>query len=248
VLGIRVTQKFTRAEEREREAFAVLEKRNRELDAFAGRVAHDFRAPLTSVKMAADLLGLPTPDVAKSSAVIQRGVRRMSAMIDDLLQLSQIEGAVRSDVCDPASVANAIRDDMAERLAVEGATLQLAVEAARVNCREGLFQQVLSNLAENALKYRRPDVKPEIQISGRVAANQYELCVTDNGIGMSANEAARVFDPLFRARRLREVPGTGLGLSIVKRIVEASGGTASVESKLGQGSTFTIRLSLEATG
>ena len=243
-VGVFITRLVARSEERERQAFAVLEKRNQELDAFAGRVAHDFRAPLATVKLAASVLRLPTGDLPKSIDAIERGITRMSAMIDDMLQLSKIEEGARSDVCDPAVAAATVRENLAERIAAAGATMRVSVASARVRCREGLFQQVLANLAENALKYHREGVAPEVIIDGAAAGARYELRVADNGIGLSTEEAARVFDPLFRAGRLREVPGTGLGLSIVKRIVEAYGGSASVESKLGQGSTFVIRLPL----
>jgi signal transduction histidine kinase len=247
-IGIPVTRQFARAEERERLAFAVLEKRNNELDAFAARVAHDFRAPLASVRLAVSALKLPSPDLEKTTDLVDRGIDRMSAMIDDLLQLSQIDGGARTDVCDPSVAAPALRENMSERLAEAGATMDVAFESAVICCRAGLFQQVLSNLAENALKYRRQGIDPAIQVRGRVVVNQYELRVSDRGIGMSSEETPHVFDPLFRARRLREVPGTGLGLSIVKRVVEAYGGTASVDSKLGEGSTFTVRLPLARAG
>jgi signal transduction histidine kinase len=244
-VGVIVTRQIAHSEERERQAFAVLEKRNEELDAFAGRVAHDFRGPLTAVEMAASALSLPSVEVAKSATLIQRGVNRMKAMINDLLLLSQIEGVSPDDICDPALAAKLLADNLAERIAEAQATLEVAVAPARVRCRDGLFQQVLSNLAENALKYRRPDVSLAIVVRGQAAASHYELRISDNGIGMSADEAAHAFDPLFRARRRLDVPGTGLGLAIVKRIVEAYGGTTAVESQVGSGSTFTIRLPLD---
>ena len=243
-VGVFITRLVARSEERERQAFAVLEKRNQELDAFAGRVAHDFRGPLTAMEMAASALGLPAIEVATSAARIHKGVARMKAMLNDLLLLSQIDGTTHDDVCDPALEARTFLDNLAERIAAASATVELAVEPARVRCRGGLFQQVLSNLAENALKYRRPDVPPALAIRGQAVAGQYELRVSDNGIGLAPEEAARVFDPLYRARRLREVPGTGLGLSIVKRIVEAYGGSAAIDSQVGRGSTFIIRLPL----
>jgi signal transduction histidine kinase len=174
-IGIPVTRQFARAEERERLAFAVLEKRNHELDAFAARIAHDFRAPLASVRLAVSTLKLPSPDLEQTAALVDRGIGRMNAMIEDLLQLSQIDGGARTDVCDPSVAATALRENMAERLAEVGATMYVAVESAMIGCRAGLFQQVLSNLAENALKYRRQGIDPEIQISGRSVANRYEL-------------------------------------------------------------------------
>ena len=124
------------------------------------------------------------------------------------------------------------------------ATLELEVEPARVCCGEGLLTEALANLADNALKYRRPDAPPRITISGRGNGRRYELRVADNGIGMSPDERRQAFSPFYRALRDREVHGTGLGLSIVKRIAEANGGEVAVESTLGEGTTFVIRLLL----
>ena len=111
-------------------------------------------------------------------------------------------------------------------------------------CGAGLLRQVLWNLAENGLKYRRRDVAAELEIEGHATEKSYDLRVSDNGIGMSLDEASHIFDPFYRAPRVREVPGTGLGLSIVKRIVHASGGTVAVSSKLGEGSTFIVNFPL----
>jgi signal transduction histidine kinase len=101
---------------------------------------------------------------------------------------------------------------------------------------------VLWNLVDNAVKYRRTGVHSDVEVRGRVVDHGYELAVEDNGIGMSPEETKKAFDPFYRALRAKEEPGTGLGLSIVKRVVEASGGTLSVRSQLGSGSTFTVRL------
>jgi signal transduction histidine kinase len=173
----------------------------------------------------------------------------MEAIIEDLLALSRIgESAARGGVGDPALVVAQVRDDFAARLGAEGVTLQAAVEPAKVQCAEGLLRQAVSNLADNAVKYRRPEVQAEIEIRGRVVGKEYELRVSDNGVGMSYDEARQAFDPFFRAQRVREQTGTGLGLSIVKRVIEASGGAVTVESQLGQGTTFVIRLALAGVG
>jgi signal transduction histidine kinase len=167
----------------------------------------------------------------------------MEAIIEDLLALSRIgNGTARSGVGDPAVVVAQVRDELATRLASEGVTLHVAAEPAKVQCAEGLLRQVVSNLADNAVKYRRAEGQAEINILGRVVGKEYLLRVADNGVGMSYDEARQAFDPFFRALRVREQPGTGLGLSIVKRVIEASGGSVTVDSQLGQGTTFVIRL------
>jgi signal transduction histidine kinase len=221
----------------------LLEGRNRELDAFAGRIAHDLRDPLSSVTMTMALLsrseiGARADDVER----MRRGLKRIDVMIGDLLALSRIEVDASADACNPSDVAAQIRQDFVERHG-EQATLREEVEAARVRCSEGLLRQALWNLVENGVKYRG-HAQPQIGLSGRAPGGMYELRVADNGIGMSPEEAAHAFDPFYRGQRARGVRGTGLGLAIVKRIVDARGGTISVESKPEHGSTFIIRLPL----
>ena len=221
---------------------SLLEMRNRELDAFAGRVAHDLRGPLMTVRMAATALSQRSPDHGGSTALLGRGVARMEALIEDLLMLSRLEAHAQQRVGDPARVAAELGEELAPRLEADNVTLRLDVAPAKVQCAEGLLRQALANLADNAVKYRRTGVPAVTEIRGRVVGSRYELCVADQGIGMSPDEARQAFDPFYRAARVRSTQGTGLGLSIVKRVVEASGGTVSAESELGAGTTFTILL------
>ncbi len=223
---------------------SMLEEQNRELDAFASRVAHDLRGPLTTMRLAVWRLITEAPADHPASASIGRSIERMETLIHDLLALSHIEAQVRDGACDPAAVAATVRDELAPRLESTAATLRLEVEPAGVSCAEGLLAQALANLADNALKYRRADAPPLIVISGRRLDGTYELRVADNGIGMSADESRRAFLPFYRALRDKSASGTGLGLSIVKRIAEANGGDVAVESALGEGTTFVMHLPL----
>jgi signal transduction histidine kinase len=221
---------------------SLLEARNRELDAFAGRVAHDLRGPLTTISLAGSRLASLD---AEKTALLQRAVARMTTLIDDLLALSRLEGTAQEETGDPAAAASDLREDLEARVKREGATLRIDVESATLPCPQGLLRQVLWNLADNGLKYRRPATAAEIEIRGRPTDGSYELRVTDNGIGMSPDEARHAFDPYYRAKRLREAKGTGLGLSIVKRVVDACGGTISLHSELGRGTTCVIRFALK---
>jgi signal transduction histidine kinase len=220
----------------------MLEDRNRELDAFAGRVAHDIRNPLMVIHLASDQLSGLVPPNARPAELLRRGVHRMETLVEDLLTLSRVEGQVRGSCCDPARVAAQIQEDFAARFEGAKGQLRVAVNHASVSCSEGLLQQVLTNLTENAMKYQRPDATPEVEISGGAVDDRYDLRVSDNGLGMSKDDAGHVFEPFYRSPRTQDLPGTGLGLSIVSRVVEASGGTLSVETELGRGSTFIVRL------
>jgi signal transduction histidine kinase len=171
----------------------------------------------------------------------------MEALIKDLLTLSQI-GAQGVGACDPAKVVAMVEEDLQPHLAAESGRLTVGVESACVRVSEGLLRQAIWNLAENAVKYRRPDTPVEIEIRGARRGSWYELHVSDNGAGMSPDESRSAFAPFYRALRISAVPGTGLGLSIVKRVVEASGGTVSIESQVGLGTTFVIHLPIAEGG
>lgn len=224
---------------------AQLEQQNRELDAFAGRVAHDLRGPLTAMSMATSRVLEARPDDA-GGAMMRKSVDRMERLIRDLLALSQIESHSRGATCDPAGVAAAVREELASRPEAANATVRVDVPSALVQARDGLLTEALLNLAENALKYVRPAVPAVVEVTGSSGGGFYELRVADNGLGMSPDEMRQAFDAFYRARRAPSTPGTGLGLSIVKRIAEASGGSVTVKSTLGQGSTFVLRLPLAA--
>jgi signal transduction histidine kinase len=240
-VGTWAARRVAHREEEAERAARSLEDRNRELDAFAGRVAHDIRNPLMVIHLAADQLSMMVPRDARPAELLHRGVRRMETLVEDLLTLSRVEGQVRGS-CDPAAVAAQIQEDFAARLDAVNGKLRVTVNHAAVSCSEGLLRQALTNLTENAFKYHRPDATPEVEISGGAIDDRYDLRVSDNGLGMSAEDAGRAFEPFYRSPRTLDLPGTGLGLSIVNRVVQASGGSLSVETELGRGSTFIVRL------
>jgi signal transduction histidine kinase len=190
-------------------------------------------APLTSK--------LPAGD--RTLEVIGRGVKRMEGLVEDLLTLARIEAHARGR-CDPATVVAEVEADFAPRIAAQKGAVHVSVSHAEVSCSEGLLRQAVTNLLENAVKYHRPDAAPEVEISGMAIDGSYDLKVSDNGVGMSAEETTQVSRPFYRSPRTQDRPGTGLGLSIVNRVAEASGGKLSVQSSLGRGSTFVVRLPL----
>jgi signal transduction histidine kinase len=225
-----------------REATALLEDRNRELDAFAGRVAHDLRGPLTAINLAASDKWESANVV--TSAVFRRGVRQMESIIQDLLTLSRISAQVADATCETVNVSAFAEEDLRPNVDAAGGVLDLDVAPATVSCSEGLLRQVLWNLGENAVKYHRREVPLRIEIEGRVVSHDYQFVVSDNGKGMTPLEVRRAFEPFFRGEAEQDTPGTGLGLSIVKRVVEANHGSVACESVSGEGTTFKVRLPL----
>jgi signal transduction histidine kinase len=236
-----VTRSVLRTQREMVRTTAELDLRNRELDAFAARVAHDLRGPLSTIKLAADVATERAPELASTTSIMGRGINQMSLLIEDLLDLSRA-GAATGAVGNVDGLASTLVRDLGVMVAEAGGILRYDVAPAWVACSEPLLRQVLWNLGENAVKYRRKDAPLVLEVLGRSHEAMYELRVCDNGMGMSDDDARHAFEPFFRSPRARSIPGTGLGLAIVRRVIEASGGTIRVESTPGQGTTFVIRL------
>jgi signal transduction histidine kinase len=105
-----------------------------------------------------------------------------------------------------------------------------------------LIQQILMNLLDNALKYRRLDIAPHLKLSATAMGEQVLIQLADNGIGMPTEYQDKIFQVFQRLHHEHEYPGTGIGLAIVAKAARAMGGEVTVESAPGQGSTFSVRL------
>lgn len=240
--GVRMTAAVVRAQRELQVANEELEARNRELDAFAGRVAHDLRGPLTTMRLATSQLD-GVPEARRVAATLGRGITRISGLIEDLLVLSRIGGTPGAST-ELAPVESALQDELGRMVRQTGGSLRVELAPARVACSEELLRQCLWNLGENAVKYRRPDVPLEIAILGKPDGTCYVIRVSDNGVGIPPEDLRRVFEPFFRGSRTASIPGTGLGLAIVRRVVEVHGGKVTVESTPDVGTTFVISLAL----
>jgi signal transduction histidine kinase len=239
-----VTRLIRRRDEQIAADALALEANNRELDAFAGRVAHDLRGPLSAIGLAAAKLRAYAPEGDTPAEVLRRNIARMDAMIRDLLMLSRINAEVLAGVAHTTTAVLSIEEELLPKVRSVNGVLRVDLEPAELYCNETFLRQMLWNLGQNAVKYRRSEVPLEIDIRGRRFAHRYELRVSDNGSGMSPEDVRHAFEPFFRSPRVRATPGTGLGLSIVKRVVEASGGTVSINSEVNKGTTFVIHLPL----
>ncbi len=236
----RATRLITERELQMNHALAQLEDRNRELDAFAGRVAHDLRGPLTAISLAAPALVSHGALEENISAIHRRAVVRMESMIQDLLTLSRVSAQVIGATCNTASVAALAQADLTPIVESVGGTLVVEAAAATVKGSEGLLRQVLWNLGENAVKYRRSKVPLLVEFHGRKTNNTYEFSVSDNSSGMSSFEVSRACEAFFQGKDAEATQGSGLGLSIVKRVIEASGGAISIDSAPERGTTVRV--------
>jgi len=239
-----VTRARLRSLERERSAIArhlgAVEEKNRELEAFAGRVAHDLRAPLTPVHALAGLLvrgGQGEGDVRRIAGKIVASTSRMSSLIDAMLAFSQ-SGRPPSGECLAGPVVAEVLDEL--RAESEGAEIRVELPEARLGCAPEVFDQIVRNLVANALKYRSAERPPRVQITGTLGLQMLTLAVQDNGIGMGPRAVRRAFEPFFRESADR--PGHGLGLAIVDRYVRALGGSVSLISTPAVGTRVEVQL------
>ncbi len=226
---------------RVREAENALRRSNEDLERFAYRVTHELNEPLRTITMYGQLLenrlaGTLDPDASRSFQFLQEGVRRMRAFIDDLLRYSQSTHA-GSDVrlLDFATVLSEALSSLGAAIEESGA--KITHGSLPVLIADARFEQVLQNLISNAIKYRRKDTPPEIQVSAKLEGDAWVFSVSDNGIGIEPRYKQVIFQ-VFQRLHGKDVPGTGVGLALAQKIVETNGGKMWVESEPGVGSTF----------
>ena len=216
---------------------------------FVANVSHELRTPLAAVCGYAETLlegGLEDRENSRKFAdIILSKARQLTNIVSDLLILSSLESgkaAVAQPISLRESIESAVRSvDPVAR--TRGVNLKYGeFEDVRVLAHEVRLEQVWVNLIDNAVKFNRPDGEVAIEVcrdSERVLVK-----VRDNGVGIPSRDLPRIFERFYRVdkARSRATGGTGLGLAIVKHAVEQMGGSVWVESRLGQGSVFTVAL------
>ncbi len=230
---------------------------------FVAALSHELRTPLTSIQGYAEMLqdaALPPDLRAESLEVILQNTARLSRLAQDLVTLSSLEtGAYpfRFEPLDAAALARPALAVVAPLALEHGCALhEEALEPATLRGDRDALHRVLLNLLENAILHGRPPAAPgeapAVFLSGRREGARYVLRVRDNGPGIGSADQPRVFERFYQiGAGHTHAPGavrrgTGLGLAVVKHIVREHGGETSLESALGQGSTFLVRLPLEA--
>lgn len=215
-------------------------------------VAHELQNPVGVLVGHLDLLTMADlPDETdRSMAALERATSRIQAMAQNLVTLGKVTDPDRAVVARPVDLSALTADvlDLSEVLA-EGAGVDLAgaVEAQVVVAGDAEeLQRVVNNVVGNALKYTLPGGSVRVQLE-RTEAEAVLTC-TDSGIGIGPDDLDRVFTAFHRGSdpQARAKPGTGLGLAIAAQVVERHGGAMTVDSVLGQGTTFTVRLPLAA--
>lgn len=219
---------------------------------FVANVSHELKTPVTSIKGFIETLldgAMNNPkDCRRFLEIIARQTNRLESIIDDLLTLSQVEQYGQQDAItiQPTPILPLLKNaaSLCQKKADEK---QIPIE---IDCDEeliapvndSLLEQAVVNLIDNAVKYS--DNQSPVQVMARIENNQLLISVKDYGCGIAKEHLSRIFERFYRIdkARSRKLGGTGLGLSIVKHIANYHKGTVLVESRLGEGSCFTIQI------
>ena len=217
---------------------------------FVANVSHELRTPVTSIRSAAETLvdgALSDPAAAQSFVgIIDRNAARLQQLVEDLLDLSRIESRgfrLSFEPIDLKPIFSQVLGLFRERASKKNVALEEFVgDLPKVRADRRALEHVLTNLVDNAVKYCGPGTHVWLNVA--LSSDTVTVSVGDDGPGIDERHLSRVFERFYRvdAGRSREVGGTGLGLSIVKHLVEAMGGSVSVESQLNQGTTFSFTL------
>lgn len=221
-----------------------LERSNADLERFAYVASHDLKTPLRVITGYAQMLDRRYRDKLDDEAneyitFLTAGTKRMYRLITDLLHYSRINS--QGKPMQPVSSARAVDIALANLKAVieEGHAAITVGQLPTILADETQLSSLFQNLLVNAVKYRRPDVAPEIKVEAmRLSGGLWRFAVRDNGIGIEPEHFDRIFVIFQRLHTDSAIEGTGIGLALCQRIVNRMGGRLWVESKPGQGSTF----------
>ena len=226
-----------------------LEKSRRE---FVANVSHELRTPLTTIKSYAEALeegAAADPDLAERFVgVIRSETERMIRLVNDLLHLSRFDSRtvqLRREKTDMGEMLEDVVDRFSFQLRQKSiaATVKAAPDLQPVWIDRDGIDQVLDNLVSNAIKYTLDGGSIELTAENG-PEGQLIICIKDTGIGIPKKDQERIFERFYRVdkARSRSMGGTGLGLSIAREIVRAHGGTITLDSEVGRGTTVTVML------
>jgi two-component system, OmpR family, sensor kinase len=225
-------------------ALAQRDRSDAEIRQFIADAGHELRTPLTVIMGYLDVLedhACDAPAIrGRVVGTMRQESRRMRALIEKLIYLARLERgeATAREIVDVSAVVSRVVSALTT--ANEGAAIGVTTARdALVVADEGDISEAVRNLLDNALKYA-PGT--EIIATTALDGNDVVLVVADRGPGMSEQDQTHAFDRFYRGRADGEVDGSGLGLAIAKRAVQRSEGTIALESRVGQGTRFTIRI------
>ncbi|MBR5276082.1 MAG: HAMP domain-containing histidine kinase [Bacteroidaceae bacterium] len=225
---------------------------------FINNMTHEFKTPISTISLAAQML--QDPSVAKSpsmfgklSGVITSETKRLRFQVDKVLQMSMFENSDNASLkmkeLDANELINGVINTFAVKVEQGGGKIisNLEAEDPFVYVDEMHFTNVVFNLMDNAVKYKRQDEPLLLNIHTWNSNDNFMLSIQDNGIGISKDNLKKIFDKFYRVQtgNIHDVKGFGLGLAYVKQIIQAHRGSIRAESEMGIGTNFIIVLPLK---
>ena len=271
IRAIGFTQDITvrkRAEKQREQLLKSLEYKNRELQDIVYTASHDLRSPLVNIEgfsseletactQLQNLLSEKSEDPDKDQKIetllaedipqclkfIVSGAKKMSSLLDGLLQISRIGTVqIKRQTLDMNSIVKSVLESMHHQ--VKKGDIEIIVDPMPACIGDAnMVDRVFTNLISNAIKYRDPAKKCKIKITGNIEERMSVYCVQDNGLGIAPEHQKKVFEIFHRLNPEGPVRGEGLGLTIVTRILDRLGGKIWLESEPGKGSKFCFTLS-----
>lgn len=232
-------------------ALAKAQELNQLKTDFVSLVSHEFRTPLEIIMSSVDNLDryherLPAEKRAELLRTINKSVRRMAGMMEDVLLLGRFDSGgtdFKPAALDLVTFLQRVRDEM-ESATNRRCPISLRIDGELPSARadEAVLRHILTNLLSNAAKYSEAGQPVELTVrrEGALAC----IRIVDRGCGIPAEDRKRLFQAFHRGANVRQIPGTGLGLLIVRRCVDLHGGEIRFESEVGEGTTFTVELPL----
>ena len=213
---------------------------------FVANVSHELKTPLTSIKGFAETLRIVDDSATREKFldIIDKEAERLTRLINDILVLSNIESNLVADVEEfrPGIVIEETLNIVRKTARNRNVSVEFKDNSSEciLGDRDKFYQLVL-NLIENAVKYSK-EKEGYVKISSHNDGGYYHLKIEDNGIGIPDEDISRIFERFYRVDKSRKKGGTGLGLAIVKHIVKIFNGEINVKSKLGEGTTFEVKI------
>ena len=220
-------------------------------DQFIGNVAHELKSPLNVIHMSAEALldenNISNDERIHTVNIINDEVERLSALITNLLNITMIEAGNMALDYQRVKIFDFLHDTLTSVARGGGVDdtqfdVQLSNNLSTIEIDKNLFRIALNNLLTNAIKYNKPNGK--VTLLADETDDQLTIKISDTGIGIDDHDQKHIFEKFYRSENdnVRQKQGNGLGLALVKEIVELHGGKISLQSVLGEGSTFTITL------
>ncbi|NJL85865.1 MAG: PAS domain-containing sensor histidine kinase [Leptolyngbyaceae cyanobacterium SM1_1_3] len=242
-LELKVQERTAKLQQANHQLRELSEMRSR----FVSMLCHEFCNPLNNIALSVSSLNRYDQQLRPAEKTdyllgIEANVERMTQMIDDILVIGKIEAKVLAVTPQSLDLVAFCQSLLAEQEYLRPQPIQFVCRSRQLiaSLDQQLLRSILSNLLSNAKRYTPEDKAIWLKLARR--KGQIILQVQDQGMGILAQDKRHLFEPFHRGRNVSNIPGTGLGLSIVKQFVELQRGTVEVVSRVGRGTTFTVRL------